>query len=104
MRPAHRGAQRCHIRGPSECCAAKRRRSLLPAREFSASGGEFRKLHAICGIQAVYTILIPERHDLMTDSRPRPPYRERLARFAAETTLADLSDAARDRARWILAD
>src|SRR5436853_184240 len=38
------------------------------------------------------------------DHRARPPYLDRLARFAAETKLSDLSAAARDRARWILAD
>lgn len=36
--------------------------------------------------------------------RSRPPYLQRLAEFAATTALADLSGAARDRARWILAD
>jgi 2-methylcitrate dehydratase PrpD len=39
-----------------------------------------------------------------TDSRERPEYLQRLARFAADTKLSDLSGAARDRARWILAD
>jgi 2-methylcitrate dehydratase PrpD len=39
-----------------------------------------------------------------TTSRARPPYLQRLAEFSATTTLADLSVAARDRARSILAD
>ena len=38
------------------------------------------------------------------DTRERPAYLQQLARFAASTTLADLSPAARERARWILAD
>ena len=42
----------------------------------------------------------------MTETLPRsrPPYLERLAQFAARTSLADLSTAARERARWVLAD
>src|SRR5688572_5782463 len=38
------------------------------------------------------------------DTRPRPEYLQRLARFAAETKLPDIAAPARDRARWILAD
>lgn len=36
--------------------------------------------------------------------RSRPRYLHRLAEFAAGTSLAALSSAARDRARWVLAD
>jgi len=39
-----------------------------------------------------------------TNVRNRPAYLQRLADFAATTSLADLSAAARDRARWVLAD
>src|SRR5688572_32979810 len=39
-----------------------------------------------------------------TDSRARPAYLQELAAFAADTSLADLSSAARDRALWVLAD
>jgi 2-methylcitrate dehydratase PrpD len=39
-----------------------------------------------------------------TDTRARPAYLQRLAEFAAETRLSDLSAAARERARWVLAD
>jgi 2-methylcitrate dehydratase PrpD len=38
------------------------------------------------------------------DTRQRPPYLTTLARFAAHTRLSDLSEEARERARWILAD
>jgi len=38
------------------------------------------------------------------DTRPRPEYLQRLARFAAETKLPDIAAPARERARWILAD
>jgi 2-methylcitrate dehydratase PrpD len=41
---------------------------------------------------------------MTADPRPRPEYLQRLARFAAETSLTDLTAAARDRARWVLAD
>src|SRR6185503_8272992 len=37
-------------------------------------------------------------------SSARPAYLERLAEFAARCRLDDLSAAARDRARWVLAD
>jgi 2-methylcitrate dehydratase PrpD len=37
-------------------------------------------------------------------SRTRPAYLQRLAQFAAVTTLDALSEAARERARWVLAD
>lgn len=36
--------------------------------------------------------------------RVTPPYLKTLAAFAADTRLADLSPAARDRARWVIAD
>ncbi|MDB5810002.1 MAG: hypothetical protein JWN94_2124, partial [Betaproteobacteria bacterium] len=36
--------------------------------------------------------------------RSRPQYLHTLARFAAETRLADISEAARTRARWVIAD
>ena len=39
-----------------------------------------------------------------TDTRDRPAYLQQLAEFAAQTRLSDLSAAARERARWILAD
>ena len=39
-----------------------------------------------------------------TDTRTRPAYLNQLAGFAAKTQLSDLSGAARDRARWVLAD
>jgi 2-methylcitrate dehydratase PrpD len=39
----------------------------------------------------------------MSDRTP-PRYLTTLAAFAADTTLANLSDAARERARWIIAD
>jgi len=39
-----------------------------------------------------------------TDTRARPAYLRRLSEFAARTRLSDLSAAARDRARWVLAD
>ena len=39
----------------------------------------------------------------MSDRTP-PPYLTRLAAFAANTQLNDISTAARERARWILAD
>jgi 2-methylcitrate dehydratase PrpD len=38
------------------------------------------------------------------DRRTRPAYLHRLAEFAATCRLEDLSPAARDRARWVLAD
>src|SRR5688572_13668385 len=38
------------------------------------------------------------------DTRPRPDYLQRLARFAAETKLSDITAPARERARWVLAD
>src|SRR5205085_7531272 len=37
-------------------------------------------------------------------SRTRPQYLHRLAEFATGTRLSDLSSAARERARWVLAD
>ncbi|MGZ9066868.1 MAG: hypothetical protein ACXW2I_16240 [Burkholderiales bacterium] len=37
-------------------------------------------------------------------SRTRPAYLQRLAQFAALTTLDALSEAAREGARWVLAD
>lgn len=39
-----------------------------------------------------------------TDTRSRPAYLQELAHFAAATRLADLTDGARERARWVLAD
>ena len=36
--------------------------------------------------------------------RERPAYLRELAAFAADTSVADLSPAARERARWVLAD
>ena len=38
------------------------------------------------------------------DTRPRPDYLQRLARFAAETKLSDIATPARERACWVLAD
>src|SRR5688572_30402553 len=46
----------------------------------------------------------PEAHMSQTDSRTRPAYLRHLAAFAADTSLADLSPAARDRALQVLAD
>jgi 2-methylcitrate dehydratase PrpD len=40
----------------------------------------------------------------MTDARARPAYLRALADFAASTRLGDLSAAAHERARWVLAD
>ena len=34
----------------------------------------------------------------------RPPYLDAASRFICETSLADLSDAARERGRWVIAD
>ena len=36
--------------------------------------------------------------------RITPPYLTTLAAFAANTKLKDVSQAARDRARWVIAD
>jgi 2-methylcitrate dehydratase PrpD len=41
---------------------------------------------------------------MQADTRARPRYLQTLAVFAADTTLADLSTDARERARWIVAD
>src|SRR5688572_15449776 len=40
----------------------------------------------------------------MTSSRTRPAYLSQLGEFAASTQLSQLSVAARERARWVLAD
>jgi 2-methylcitrate dehydratase PrpD len=54
-------------------------------------------------LQFHYNRLI-QKMDLRMSSRTPPPYLETTSRFLSRTRLSDLSEDAKDRARWIIAD